>query len=270
MKHMLNFLRMMLMMTATMLSTAAMGFDHDYAAYAAVLHKHVRWTADGHSSVVDYTTLKHEQEALDGVLSTFSAVDKADFERWEAAAQMAFLINAYNAFTLKLILTRYPDIRSIREFGTVWSSPWKQDFFTLFGERRTLDWIEHRQLRPRYHDARIHFAVNCASIGCPALRPEPYRAARLDTQLTDQQRRFLTDRSRNLFNASRGVLSVSPIFKWYSEDFMADNKGLEAWLASQASLLADTPIDQARIAKGQFKLDYLSYDWKLNAPSSHR
>lgn len=265
-----NVLRMLLMMTAAMLSTAVMALDHDYAAYAAVLHRQVRWTADGHSSVVDYAALKRDPAALRKSLSIFSSVEKVDFERWHPDQQQAFLINAYNAFTLDLILSRYPDLKSIRDLGSLLSSPWKQAFFSLLGEQRSLDWIEHQQLRPRYHDARIHFAVNCASIGCPALRPEPYRAASLDAQLIEQQRRFLTDRSRNRFNASRGVLSVSTIFKWYGEDFAADGKGLEAWLATQASLLADTPVDQARIAKGQFKLEYLSYDWKLNAPSGHR
>lgn len=258
------------MMSATILSTAAMAFDHDYAAYAAVLHQQVRWTADGHSSVVDYAALKREPSVLRAALASFSTVDKADFERWHADQQQAFLINAYNGFTLELILSRYPELQSIRDLGSLLSSPWKQAFFTLLGEQRSLDWIEHQQLRPRYHDARIHFAVNCASIGCPALRPEPYRAASLDAQLTDQQRRFLSDRSRNRFNASRGVLSVSSIFKWYGEDFTADGKGPEAWLATQANLLADTPSDQARIAKGQFKLDYLSYDWKLNESSGKR
>ncbi|MDT0496636.1 DUF547 domain-containing protein [Algiphilus sp. W345] len=267
---MCKILRMMLMMTAAILSTAAMAFDHDYAVYGEALKKHVRWTAGGNSSVVDYAALKRDPAALRTSLSTFSAVDKVDFQRWHPDQQQAFLINAYNAFTLELILSRYPDLQSIRDLGSLLSSPWKQSFFALLGEQRSLDWIEHQQLRPRYHDARIHFAVNCASIGCPALRPEPYRAASLDAQLTDQQRRFLSDRSRNRFNASRGVLSVSSIFKWYGEDFTADNKGLEAWLASQASLLADKPVDQARIAKGQFKLEYLSYDWTLNASGGQR
>lgn len=265
-----NFLRMMLMMTATMSSSAAMAFDHDYAAYAAVLHKQVRWTADGHSSVVDYAALKREPTALRNALASFSAVDKADFERWHPHQQQAFLINAYNGFTLELILSRYPNLQSIRDLGSLLSSPWKQRFFTLLGEQRSLDWIEHQQLRPRYRDARIHFAVNCASIGCPALRPEPYRATSLDAQLFEQQRRFLSDRSRNRFNANRGVLSVSSIFKWYGEDFTADGKGLETWLATQAKHLADTPSDQTRIAKGQFKLEYLSYDWKLNATGVKR
>lgn len=270
MKPMRNFLRMLLMMTAAISSPAVIAFDHDYAIYANVLKQHVRWTTDGHSSVVDYAALKRDPASLRESLSMFSSVDKATFERWQPDQQKAFLINAYNAFTLDLILSRYPDLKSIRDLGSLLSSPWKQAFFGLLGEKRSLDWIEHQQLRPRYKDARIHFAVNCASIGCPALRPEPYRSASLGEQLTDQQRRFLTDRSRNRFNASRGELSVSSIFKWYGEDFTANGKGLEAWLATHATFLAEAPIDRARIANGQFKLEYLSYDWKLNDLRSTR
>ena len=87
---------------------------------------------------------------------------------------MAFLINAYNAFTIELVLTEYPKLKSIKDIGSIVRSPWKKSFYMLLGEQRNLDWIEHEQLRPHYNDPRIHTAIVCASIGCPALKPEPY------------------------------------------------------------------------------------------------
>ena len=253
------------MMTSLMISSTVFAFDHGYATYGKLLEAHVRWSPGGHASTVDYTALKRQKHALDTVLRDFSAVTPEDFSRWSREQQMAFLINAYNRYTLDLVLSRYPDLKSIRDLGSLLSSPWKKPFFTLLGAPRSLDWVEHEQLRPRYRDARVHFAVNCASIGCPALRPEPFRAVALDGQLDDQQRRFLTDRSRNRFNADRETLALSSIFKWYGDDFEQGGQGLNGWLVGQGQWLADTTADRDRIAKGQFKVDFLSYDWTLNA-----
>lgn len=253
-------------MTASVLvSTGAAALDHGYRDYAALLGRHVHWIADGHSSAVDYAALKHAGKALDQVLTAFSAVTPGQFDAWDRDRQMAFLINAYNAFTLQLVLSGYPDLKSIRDLGSLLRSPWKRPFFDLLGERRHLDWIEHDRLRPVYAEPRVHFAVNCASVGCPALRPEPYVAARLDEQLNDQLRRFLTDRTRNRFAASDGTLHVSQIFKWFAEDFTTPGGGgLRPWLAGHAALLADNPADRERVQRGDFRLDHLSYDWSLN------
>lgn len=258
------FLRGILMMTTVLFSVQAAAFDHAYSGYGRLLQKHVHWLANGQASTVDYAALKSERTALAGELRLYSAVGKAEFEGWSRDQQMAFLINAYNAWTLELILTKYPGLKSIRDLGSLLASPWKKSFFPLWGETRSLDWLEHQQLRPRYRDPRVHFAVNCASIGCPALRPEPYLATSLNAQLNDQQRRFLSDRSRNRFNVANGTLNLSSIFKWYGEDFAAQGKGLEGWLATQAQSLADNPADQARIASSNFKVEYQSYDWHLN------
>lgn len=253
------------MLSALLATSAASAFDHGYADYGAVLQANVRWSSGGHASTVDYVSLKRQPAPLAAALKSFSDVGSDEFARWTREQQMAFLINAYNGFTLDLVLSRYPDLKSIRDLGSLLSSPWKKSFFTLLGAQRTLDWVEHEQLRPRYHDVRVHFAVNCASIGCPALRPEPYVAERLDGQLDDQQRRYLTDRSRNRFNAERGELAVSSIFKWYGEDFDANGAGLRGWFTQHASLLGDDAAVRSRIANGQFSIDFLSYDWSLNA-----
>ncbi len=188
---MIPLLRTVVTIMALALSMTASAFDHRYPAYANLLQKHVHWSANGHASSVDYGGLKRDHAVLNDVLRDFAAVKPAEFAGFSRAEQMAFLINAYNAWTLELILSRYPDLQSIRDLGSLLGSPWKKSFAPLLGETRSLDWIEHQRLRPGYRDARIHFAVNCASVGCPALRPEPFLAVSLEAQLDDQQQRFL-------------------------------------------------------------------------------
>jgi len=194
----------------------AQTFDHAYASWDALLQKHVRWQPDQKQSRVAYAGMAADRAALKRVLDGFSALPSATFTDFSRAQQKAFLINAYNAFTIELVLTGYPEIKSIKDLAPFYSTPWKQSFFKLLGEPRTLDWIEHEQLRARYADPRIHCAIVCASIGCPALRSEAYTADRLDEQLEDGMRRFLGDRTRNRARADK--LEVSSIFKWFRED----------------------------------------------------
>ncbi|MBK8131232.1 MAG: DUF547 domain-containing protein [Gammaproteobacteria bacterium] len=258
-------------MTASLLvSTGAMALDHSYGDYAALLGRHVHWIAGGHASSVDYAALKRDGTALEQVLAAFSAVTPGQFDTWERSRQMAFLINAYNAFTLQLVLSGYPDLKSIRELVPA-ALALEAAVFRPAGRAAEPDWIEHDRLRPVYADPRVHFAVNCASVGCPALRPEPYAAAQLDQQLNDQQRRFLTDRTRNRFSAGDGTLHVSQIFKWFAEDFTtAAGGGLKQWLAGHAALLTDNAADRERVERGDFRLDHLSYDWSLNGRDNQR
>lgn len=247
-------------------ASAGQAFDARYSVYAGLLQRHVEWTRQGQASAVDYAGLAAERSRLKSVLAEFSGVSRAEFEAWSERQQQAFLINAYNAFTLELVLGRYPGLKSIKDLGGLFSSPWKQKFFRLLGEERTLDWIEHEMLRPRYQNPRIHFAINCASVGCPALRPEPYRAEMLEAQLDDGQRRFLGDRSRNRFDPASGVLRVSPIFKWFEEDFALKGGGsLRGWLGARANQLAEDETARARLRAGELRIEFGDYDWSLNA-----
>jgi hypothetical protein len=180
---------------------------------------------------------------------------------------MAFLINAYNAFTVEKILMRYPDIRSIWDFGKIFGNPFKDEFFALLGRRASLDGIEHETLRKpgAFNEPRVHYAVNCASIGCPMLREEAYVAERLERQLEEQAERFLSDRSRNRF--SGGKLEVSMIFNWFKEDWSSGYQGIasrEQYFAKYAKLLADDPAAQKIIAEGRAPIAHLEYDWTLN------
>ncbi len=244
-------------------------FDHSYAAWDALLKMHVRYLEGGNASRVDYAGMARDTAQLEAVLDGFEKVARPEFDAWTKPQQEAFLMNAYNAFTIKKILTRYPHIHSIRDFGNIFGNPWKDKFFTLFGEPANLDLIEHGMLRKPgvYDEPRVHFAVVCASVGCPMLRNEAFVAERLDTQLEDAIRRFLSDRSRNRYDPAAGKLEVSKIFDWYGKDFEQGFHGyasLKATFAKYAGLLADRPEDRAAVAAGRADIDFLDYDWTLN------
>ena len=246
---------------------ATAGVDH--APWTALLQRHVVLLRGGQASQVRYAGLAADRPALKAYLASLSSVPKARFDAWSQPARMAFLINAYNAFTVELILTKYPDLKSIKDLGSLFSSPWKPKWIPLLGAQVSLDDIEHGMLRERgrYDDPRLHFAVNCASVGCPMLREEAFTAERLDAQLEQQAQRFLADRTRNRWNAQRGQLEVSKIFDWYGEDFTLGHRGitsLAAYLGRFADALADDPAARGRIRAGQADIGFLDYDWALN------
>ena len=242
----------------------AQAFDHAYLQWDALLKKHVRWLPDHKQSRVAYAGMAADRGQLAAVLDAFSALTPADFAAFSRTQQMGFLINAYNAFTIELVLTEYPKLKSIKDVVFI-GSPWKKSFYRLLGEQRNLDWIEHEQLRPRYGDPRIHTAIVCASIGCPALKPDAYTAERLDEQLEDSMRRFLGDRTRN--RASAGKLEVSSIFKWFREDFEKGHQGfrkLADVFARYAVQLSDVLAVQEQLKAEKLTPEFLDYDWSLN------
>jgi hypothetical protein len=257
-------------------TASAQAFDHSHKAWTTLLKKHVVLISEGRASQLDYAGMAKDRAALKAYLQTLSAVPETAFKGWSKPQRMAFLINAYNAFTVEKILTRYPDIGSIWDFGKIFGNPFKDDFFTLFGRPFTLDGIEHETLRKpgAYDEPRVHFAVNCASIGCPMLREEAYVAERLEAQLEAQAKRFLSDRSRNRYDAAEGRLEVSKIFDWFKEDWQRGTRGFdgktapitsrEAYFGRYAALLADAPADRAKIRDGKAPIAFLEYDWTLN------
>ena len=162
----------------------------------------------------------------------------------------------YNAWTIKLILSGYPGVESIKDLGSFLKSPWKKKIVRIDGNVITLDDVEHNILRPRFKDPRIHFAVNCASKGCPPLIAEPFRGDILDQQLSAATRAFLNNPKQNRLDGS--TLYVSKIFKWFSEDFNDDAIGFFL-------KYADDPFKQKLMAnRDTIKIKYLDYDWSLN------
>ena len=269
-------IRAIVLAAALASACAAHAFDHSHAAWDALVKRHVKLVDGGRASQVRYADFAKDRSALKAYLAEVSAVGEGEFRGWTKPRQMAFLVNAYNAYTVELVLSRYPDLKSIRDLGNIlFNSPWKRKFFTLLGREESLDGIEHGMLRKpgAYDEPRVHYAVNCASVGCPMLREEAFVATRLDAQLEEQARRFLSDRTRNRFDPRSGRLEVSEIFKWFKEDWTSGYRGIgtagpvtsrEQYFARYADLLADAPEHRRLVAEGRAPIAHLDYDWSLN------
>lgn len=269
----MTFRRRHLLIAATAMGLApwahAQTFDHSHTPWTALLKKHVVLLRGGQASQVRYAGFAADRAPLKAYLDSLSAVTADGFAKFTPAQQQAWLINAYNAFTVELILSKHPDLKSIKDLGSLLSSPWKRKWVPLLGNTVSLDDIEHGMLRQRgrFDEPRVHFAVNCASVGCPMLREEAYTADKLEAQLAQQAQRFMADRTRNRFNPQRGQLELSRIFDWYGEDFRLGHRGLTSvggFAAKHADLLADAPADRDRVRQGQLEIRFLDYDWALN------
>jgi hypothetical protein len=238
-----------------LVSLNAWGFDHQHQHFQEVLSQHVKFF--GQQSLVDYKSLKQDSTKLKLYIDELSQVSKKDFQGWNREQQLATLINAYNAWTLKLIIDHYP-VKSIRKIGPFYSTPWKQKFIKWLGEEVSLDEIEHQRIRKVYAEPRIHFVLVCASIGCPSLSATAFVAPKLHIQLDQAAKAFLSDRSKNTYQLKDNAvnLNVSSIFKWYGSDFGNEDE-------LKKFLLKGLGIENESAGK-KIKLDYLDYDWGLN------
>jgi hypothetical protein len=253
----------LLSLTALAGPALARASPFDHGVWDGLLQRHVQPIGGGRSTEVDYAGMARERDQLKAYLDALAAVPESDFRRWAEDERLAFLINAYNAWTVELVLSAWPELDSIKDLGSLLESPWKRRFIPLFGRTRSLDDIEHGMIRAKgtYDEPRIHFAVNCASIGCPALRTEAYTAAALDAQLSDATRGFLGDRTRNRVADAR--LEISSIFKWYGKDFDRVG-GLRGFLADQGDALGLTAEQLRALQAGALEITFLEYDWRLN------
>lgn len=219
----------------------------DSDAYARILAAHV--DVQGR---VDYAGLKREEALLDVVLAAMSRAEPGTMDR---DARMAFWINVYNAFTLKLVLDDYPGIDSIRDIGPWYSTPWKREFIPVDGQLLSLDQVEKDILIPQFKDPRVHFAINCASASCPPLLDEPYDGAVLDRQLDERAHAFINDGLNVRIEGD--TLVLSRIFDWYEEDF----GDVPAFVAHHAT---GTLAVRLRALGRDPRIRYLDYDWSLN------
>lgn len=237
-----------------------------HSQWHSLLSKHVKSINGGKATQVNYAGFQKDRAILNRYLKTLSAVSKSDFNKLPKNDQLAFLINTYNAQTVALVLTKYPNLKSIKDTGSLFSSPWKKKFVPLFGTTYSLDDIEHKMIRTnKYAEPRIHFAVNCASIGCPALLPQAYTGKKLNNQLERATINFLSDKSRNYAKGDR--LYLSSIFKWYGKDFKkgwAGYQTLNQFLGQYAKPLGLNPSQIKSLKEKNIKISYLKYDWKLN------
>lgn len=254
-------------MLSLFIVTPAMAQNFDHRAWGELVERNVSSSDNGAISNVDYGQFKLERSQLKSYLTALESIDQARFDSWAKEEQLAFLINAYNAWTVELIVDSYPDVNSIRELGTITTSPWQKKFIPFLGGTRSLDEIEHEMIRGsgRYNEPRIHFAVNCASIGCPALINKPFEAATLEDQLEAATQAFLTDRTRNRLESDG--LAVSSIFDWYRDDFEQGWRGadtLEDFLARYAESLDLTAAQTESLVDGNIDIGFTDYDWRLN------
>ena len=228
-------------------------YDQSHEALDAILKARVS------AGLVDYAGLKTERAPLDAYLAEAGAVPMATFQRWSKDEQLAFLINVYNGATLQLIIDGYP-VDSIKSLGSLLKSPWAKESVLLFGKKISLDTLEHKIIRKNYTEPRIHFALVCAAMGCPTLRNEAYQGARLEEQLDAQAKAFLSTQGKNRVDAEEKVVWLSPIFKWYGEDFQTDGGAVLKYV---------TPYLGMSSLEG-YKIEYTDYDWSLNEQGASR
>lgn len=226
--------------------------------------------------LVDYAALTSDRENLDAFCQSLADIPQRDFDAWSERDRIAFWINAYNAFTLKLIIDNYPikpstgktkyPANSIRQIP----GAWEHKKFKALGREVTLDEIEHKILRVEFQEPRIHMALVCAAMSCPKLRREPYQGEKLDTQLDDQARVFLSDLTKFHIDREANEVWASRIFEWFVDDFLPGaTKENPGHVAQQKSLAAFTskyvsPEDAKYLAEGKYVVKYFDYDWTLN------
>jgi len=221
----------------------------DHSAFADLLQKHV--AAGGW---VDYRGLQEDEEKLDAYLD---AVAGAPFEELGRDEKLALLINAYNAFTLKLILDHYP-VESIKDIPP--QQRWQEQRWQVGGHAWSLNQIEHEQIRPKFREPRIHFALVCAAVGCPPLRREAYVGARIDDQLEDQTRYVHNHRRWVRFDADHRRLHLTELYRWYGGDFEQVADSVLHYVARYV------PAVERQLQTGRdVSIEWISYDWSLNS-----
>lgn len=231
-----------------------------HAPYDALLHAHVQ------AGLVDYDAFAQSAE-FRRYLGALASTDPATLPRDE---RLAFWINAYNAYTIRQVNAHHErrSIKNInRTFGLLSTGgAWTEPMATVGGHAYSLDQIEHERIRPVFHDPRVHFALVCAALSCPPLRSEAYRGAALDRQLDDQARTFLRRSPRkNHVDPVAGVVALSPIFKWYADDFGPDVPSRLRWIARYF----DDGPERQLLLRAQAPIRWTSYDWSLNIQPAH-
>ncbi|MDN3689613.1 DUF547 domain-containing protein [Cyclobacterium jeungdonense] len=221
--------------------------SHDI--FDSLLSRHV-----DKEGLVDYRGFIADKEEFKNYLQLLSQ-NPPDRDTWSREEQLAYWINAYNAFTIKLIIDHYP-VESIRDIGPLLDIPlvntvWHLEFFEIGGQPASLDEIEHKILRKEFDEPRIHFAINCASVSCPKLLNRAFRAEKMEAQLEKVSKEFINDPNRNELGTDSA--EISSIFSWFEEDFTTNGS-----LIDFLNQYAETPLHPSS------KISYRDYDWSLN------
>jgi len=237
----------------TQVKAASKGsFDHMHTLLTNVLKKYV--VPGKVSSLVKYDELKKNRSELDNYLKGLESLSKSDFSKFNNDQKLSFWINAYNAYTLELIIDNYP-LKSIKDLGSLFKSPWKKKFIKLFNKTMSLDGIEHDTIRKQFKEPRIHFAVNCASMGCPSIANEAFTESNLESLLQERSLHFINNDMKNSFNATKKTMKISKIFDWYGVDFNEK-------FGSYQNFIQTLKPEIKGLAK--FKVKWSNYGWGLN------
>lgn len=250
---------------STAVANTAVDYETAKALYAEVLATYVDETG-----FVDYEGLQQNRQPLDDYNAALAAVTEETYNTWTEAEQIAFWMNAYNSVTLASIINQEPIKDSIKDIIGVW----RITKHPVRGEARTLDNIEHQQLRVDFNEPRLHAAIVCAAVSCPPLRAEPFTGENLDEQLEDQVVQFLAKPDGFKIDKAAGVVHLSMIFNWFGEDWIptygtdegfAGNESERAVLNFVSNYVSEE--DKAYLQEGNYQVNYIDYDWSLNVQS---
>lgn len=215
----------------------------------ALLQKHV--DVEGK---VDYSGFQKDSVRFNKYLALLSSAHP-NKTNWTADQRLAYWINAYNAFTVKIMVDHYPvaSIKDIKNGIPFVNTVWDIKFINIEGQQYDLNNIEHGIIRDRFQEPRIHFAVNCASVSCPRLLNEAFNAQQLERQLDQQARSFINNPAKNLITQSDQA-KLSKIFSWFSGDFKATHPSVIAFINEYSTVKLDKDAS----------LSYMDYDWNAN------
>lgn len=249
--------------SSQIVSSIKAGKPFSYEDYAKTLATYVN-----DQGLVDYQGLKQDRESLDRFNATVAAVPPNIYAGWSESEKLAFLMNAYNSFTLQAIIDQDPIKKSIRDIPGVWQLLQ----FEIAGDKKTLDNIEHGTIRKEFNEPRIHAALVCAAMSCPILRNEPYTSENIDAQLEEQVNDWLSRPDTGLkIDRQNKEVRLSKIFDWYGDDWkpgfavegkFSGNDKERAVLNFISEYVS--PEDRAYLEQGDYAVKYLGYDWALN------
>jgi len=220
----------------------------DHNAWDVLLKKYVN-----EKGLVDYKGIMADSTSLNKYLNMLSA-NAPDAKLWSKNAQLAYWINAYNAFTIQLIIRNYP-VKSIKDIAgkiPLINTSWDIKFIHIGTNNYDLNNIEHGIIRKQFDEERIHFALVCAAVSCPHLRREAYTAKDLDEQLNDQTTKFFNDKTINQISETKAV--ISPILKWYGSDFRDKAADLRSYINRYSKVKINPGV----------AIDFGEYNWELN------
>lgn len=251
-----------LLTSLVIISFFTISYSQEHNLFSEILADHVK------NGLVDYKNLSRDNR-LNEYLAQLSKTNPENLSRNE---KLAFWINAYNAFTLHIIVENYP-IESITDLHTggriigfiLGKTVWDKEFIKINRKKYDLNEIEHEILR-KMDEPRIHFAIVCASISCPEIRNEAFEAEKLETQLKDQAFKFINDPTRNSFNLDKREANISEIFNWFEEDFGKDEEEVLLFLSNYLPVNIGSDI---KLNVSEWDVSYMNYDWRLNDIKVH-